>query len=132
MSLSDFYENKFLDLFFNRAGFLRPDLYIALGTDITEDQTGSTFNEVSGLGYGRMIINRSYWTISTKGTITNLAPISWIPGPLESWGTASHYTFVDELTGGNLIMIAQLPGIWELEPGIIPTFHEGDIIVTLD
>lgn len=131
---SDSYENKVLDLFFSRVGFVVPNLYLALGFGLTDEDTGETFSETVGLGYYRIGVPGAYWSLAANGFVQNIVEIGWIPGALEDWSTVSHFVFLDtEAQGeGEIIAYGLLAEQWDIVTGSSPRFETGEIKIYLD
>ncbi len=100
-SLSDYLEQALLDHIFSlSAGYSQPAaLYGALHTG-DPGETGAA-NEVSGGSYARVSIGvgATNWT-RTASEVANDNQITF-PTPSADWGTISHCSLWDALSGGN-------------------------------
>lgn len=108
--LTDFLENKFLDVLFSRAGWSgKPtSLYFAIFTTTPVD-AGTGGVEVSGNGYARkaVAVDGAQWTVD-NGQATNVNVISWSPATA-AWGEAKSLGIYTAATGGTLLAILELP-----------------------
>jgi hypothetical protein len=108
--MSNYLEDQLRNHIFRSATFLKPTaLYIALHTaDPTDAGTGA---EVSGGAYARVQRNPgdANWTAGTPtdGATDNAADVVF-PAPTANWGTATHFSFWDAPTGGNMFCHAPL------------------------
>jgi hypothetical protein len=108
-ALSDYLEQKILDLVFNKDAYTGPTTYLALFTsDPTDAGTGT---EVSGGSYARVLVydNASGapdWTVAAVDgsaySVENDDDITF-PTATASWGTVSHFGIFDAATSGNLL-----------------------------
>lgn len=109
-AISDYLEQKLIDLIANKDAFSAPDTYLALFTsDPTDAGTGT---EVSGGAYARQLVydNASGtpdWTVgavvATGYGVENDDSITF-PTATASWGTVTHFGIFDAATSGNLLM----------------------------
>lgn len=108
--LTDFLENKFLDVLFSRASWSgKPtSLYFAIFTTSPVD-AGTGGVEVSGNGYARKAVaaDGTQWTVD-DGQATNVNVISWSPATA-AWGEAKSLGIYTAATGGTLLAILELP-----------------------
>ena len=97
-SLSDFSENELLDHVLNAAYTPPSAFYLALATaDPTDAATGGSMNEVANLnGYARTAITVG---AASSRRVTQDAVVTF-PQATGSWGTASHWSIVDNSTYG--------------------------------
>jgi hypothetical protein len=107
--LTDFLENKLLNLLFNRSVWSgKPtNLYFALFT-VTPSDDGTGGIEVSGSGYARAVVavDPANWTIAS-GTATNVNAITWNVATA-SWGGVVSVGIYTASTGGTLLAIIPL------------------------
>lgn len=109
-ALSDYLEQKILDLIFNKDAYTPPDTYLALFTsDPTDAGTGT---EVSGGSYARVRVydngsGAPDWTVAAADApafaVENDDDITF-PTATASWGTVTHFGILDAATSGNLLM----------------------------
>lgn len=121
--LTDYLENKFLDLLFSRAAWSgKPTSnYFALFTTSPNDAgTGGT--EVSGGGYARKAVaaNNTQWTVA-NGTATNINAISWNPATA-AWGEVKSIGVYTAASGGTLMAVLDLP-----TPVVVDQFNQFQI-----
>lgn len=99
-SLSDYAENKVLELITGKTAFSLPTVYVALFTTAVTDAGGGT--EVSGGSYARKLTAGSDWAAASGGATSNAAIITFVT-PTGSWGTATHFALMDAASGGNYL-----------------------------
>jgi hypothetical protein len=133
MSFSDIYENNILNLFLHGYGFAYATWGIGLATDVTDDDTGLSIDEVDQFGYSRITHTSISWTVSTAGSITNLTQILW-PTVFDPWGRVTHFVFFDTIPigTGDPIFYGILSQEWNIEVGSTPKFDPGEMVITLD
>ena len=124
-ALSNYLENKLLDLVLRKQSYTAHDIYVGLFTsDPTDVGTGT---EVSGGSYARQAVT---FTSPTGGATSNTADI-YFPAASAAWGTVTHFALFDAVTGGNILFHGTLD-----IPKIINTadqfkFPQGYIIPSL-
>lgn len=98
--------NKFLNMIFNGTAFTAPaTIYCALYvTTAPTDTTSGTEVSTSSTGYARVAVtpNTTNFSTSTTQSITNNTAIIF-PTATASWGTIIAASFMDALTGGNML-----------------------------
>jgi len=100
--MSDYLENKLLNIIFKRDTWPVTDAYLALFTsDPTDAGTGT---EVSAASYTRQPIVSG---TPTGGLVNNSVDILF-PVAGESWGTITHAAIIDALSGGNMFLYGPL------------------------
>jgi hypothetical protein len=109
-ALSNYAEQKILDLLFNNDAFTPPDTWLALFTsDPTDAGTGT---EVSGGAYARQRVydngsGSPDWTVAAVDgvgyKVDNDDDITF-PTATAAWGTVTHWAIYDAVTSGNLLM----------------------------
>lgn len=114
-SMSNYLENKLIDLIFRGGTFTTPaGLYVALFTAAPSDAGGGT--EVTGGSYARVNLapTATNWastggattttnpSAGTSGTTSNNVAIAF-PTATADWGTATHVGIFDAATAGNLL-----------------------------
>lgn len=108
--LTNFLENKFLDILFGRGGWSgKPtSLYMALFTTTPgDDGTGGV--EVAGSGYARVAVSvaaGTKWTVAA-GSATNAEAITWNVASA-SWGNIASIGIYSALSGGTLLAVIPL------------------------
>jgi len=137
-SLSNYLENKIIDLIFRSATFAKPTvLAIALFTSGPTDAGGGT--EVSGGGYVRQTLNPSdsNWNATQGGTSgvstgtsgsTSNALVITFPTPTASWGLVTHIGIFDAVAGGNLLLHGPLTTAKQIEIGEVTKLSAGDLV----
>lgn len=124
-ALSNYLENKLLDLVLRKQSYTAHDVYVGLFTsDPTDAGTGT---EVSGGSYARQAVT---FASPSGGATSNTADI-YFPAASAAWGTVTHFALFDAVTGGNILF----HGILDI-PKIINTadqfkFPQGYIIPSL-
>lgn len=130
-ALSDYLENKLVDLIFRGQAFAAPaNLHIGLLTAAPSDAGGGT--EVAGGSYARVSVAGSLanWagtqaggstaaSSGTGGTTSNNGAINFAT-PSAGWGTVTHVGVYDAASGGNLLWYAPL--------GVSKTINAGDTV----
>lgn len=118
-ALSDYAENKFIDLLVRGQTFTPPaTTYVGLLTAAPSDAGGGT--EVTGGSYARVAVTSSLanWagtqaagstvaSSGTGGTTSNNGSITF-PAPTANWGVVTHFAVYDAATAGNLLFWAAL------------------------
>ena len=109
-ALSDYLEQKLMDLICNGDAFTPPDTYLALFTDDPTDAASGT--EVTGGSYARERIydnggGAPDWTVAAVGGVgyecENDDDITFTTATAP-WGTVSHFGVFDAASSGNLLM----------------------------
>lgn len=101
-ALSNFAEDLVSKWLFNAAAATRPTAwYVALHTG-DPGETGAS-NEITGAGgYARQ--GSIAFTANGDGTVDNDAAITFGPCTGSDWGTISHISIWDAVTGGNCLI----------------------------
>lgn len=122
---SDYWEDVILD------SLLDATLYLALSTaDPGEDGTGIA--EPSGGGYARAQILTTDWAAASGGAKSTDEDIAF-GAPSGNWGTITHIALFDAVSGGNMLLHAELAYSKEILSGAsAPTFAAGDLTVSID
>lgn len=101
-ALSNYLENKLLDVVLSRGSYTAHDVFIGLfTTDPTDAGTGT---EVSGGSYVRQPVT---FTAASGGAAGNTADI-FFPVASSDWGTITHFALFDAKSGGNMLFHAAL------------------------
>lgn len=119
--LTDYTNNKVLDLFFGSSSFIAPaTLYFGLSSS-PSSKGGGGISEPSGGGYARAILGNSItnFPAATAGTKTNSAVIVF-PAPTADWGAMQSLFVSDAATGGNIIAMADLTVLKLIKSGSTP------------
>ena len=127
-SFSNYLENKILDHVLKVGAYTVPtNLYVALYTTAPSDSGGGT--EVSGGNYARKLHNA--YTAASSGASENTGAITFNIAT-GAWGTVTAFGVFDALTGGNLLLWADLDTAKVVDTGATPEFASGALDVTLD
>jgi hypothetical protein len=140
--MSDYLENKIIDLVFRGQAYTAPVVYVGLYTAAPSDSGGGT--EVSGNGYARVKTavgstqaltdwkssqNDSLASTGTGGNTTNTNAINFAT-PTATWGTVTHFALYDALTSGNELFWGPLTISKTINQSDTVTFPAGTLSVT--
>lgn len=127
MSMSNYLENAIGNHVLRNTALTSPTtVYLAVHTaDPTE--TGAT-DEVSGNNYARKAIT---FGAPSNGVFTSNADVVFDQAS-GSWGTITHCTIWDAVSGGNCLYVGTLTASRSVPTGSILTFASGDVTVTHD
>lgn len=140
--MSDYLENKMVDLVFRGQAYTPPVVYVALYTAAPSDAGGGT--EVSGNGYARVKAaagasqaltdwkstqNDNLASSGNSGNTTNTNAINF-PTPTAGWGTVTHFALYDAATGGNELFWGPLTIAKTINQADTVTFPAGTLSVT--
>jgi hypothetical protein len=127
-AISDYLEDKLLDLLFNDTDFdpASTDIYVALHTASPADDGSGA--EVSAGGYARVQV--SAWDASSGGATANTAAIAFATATA-SWGTITHAALWDAITAGNLLWHGALDSSVVVASGQSVRFDAGELDVTI-
>lgn len=130
-SLSDYLENKVLDLIFGGVALTAPALHFAAFTAAPSDSGGGT--ECTGGSYARVnpTNNTTNFPSASGGAKSNGTAITW-PTATASWGTVVAIGVYDASTAGNLLAWATLAANKTVDNGDTLQIAVGDFDVTLD
>ena len=111
-TLSDYAENKVLELLVGKTAFATPTAYIGLKTaDPTDDNSGGTEPTIATGGYARIATTGGNWGAAAAGAIANAAALSF-PISTAAWSTGAtnltHFIVMDAATAGNMLGHADL------------------------
>lgn len=142
-AMSDYLENKLVDLLFRGQAFSAPVIHVGLLTAAPSDSGGGT--EVSGGSYARVKAAAGAsqaltdWQATqggntassgTGGQTSNTAAITF-PTPTANWGTITHFGIYDASSGGNLLFWGALAQSKTVNNGdAAPAFNAGQLTVT--
>lgn len=131
-SWTDYLKNEMLDHVLSASTFTAPaTLYVGLWTGALFDAaTGSTTGEVStsGTAYARASVtnNTTNFPAASGGIKTNGTTISFSTATA-SWGTVAYVGLTDAVTGGNMLMWADLTTSKSIVSGDTPSFSVGSL-----
>lgn len=142
--ISNYTENKILDLLFRGQAYTAPVVYVGLFTAAPSAAGGGT--ELSSNGYTRVKTAASPtqglgdWTATqggsaavssgTSGTTTNANAVNF-GSPTASWGTVTHFGLFDASSGGNLLFFGALSIAKTINQADVVSFPAGSLSVTL-
>ena len=111
-TLSDYAENKVLELLVGKTAFATPTAYIGLKTaDPLDDNSGGTEPTIGTGGYARIATTGSDWGNAAAGAIANAAALSFVISTA-AWSTGAteltHFIVMDAATAGNMLGHADL------------------------
>jgi hypothetical protein len=129
--MSDYLQDQIRKHLFRTGTFAKPTvLAIALHTANPGDAGGS---EVTGGTYGRVPLNPldANWSAGTPtdGTTVNLAVIQFAV-PTAPWGTVTHVSCWDSVSGGNMLLYATLGAPKVVDIGTDTKFQIGTLAWT--
>jgi hypothetical protein len=128
-NMSDYAENKVLELLVGKTAFSTPTAYLALYTVTPTDAGGGT--QVTGGSYARVATAGADWGAAASGQIANANDIVF-PEATASWGTVVAFGIFDASTAGNLIWWGPLTVQKTIDIGDTPRFVAGDIVIQLN
>ncbi len=143
-ALTNYAENKLLDLIFRGQAFTPPTtLYFAAFTAMPNDTGGGT--ECTGGSYARVAVTASLanfagtqgagtTTVSsgTSGTTSNNIDIQF-PSPTALWGTVVGMAVFDAASGGNMLCYGAISPAKTVNAGDLPPkFSVGQWVFQLD
>lgn len=142
-ALSDYLENKLIDLLFRGQAFTGPaTVHVGLLTAAPSDSGGGT--EVSAGGYARVAVTSSLanWagtqgagtTVASSGTggQTSNNGVVTFGAPSANWGSVTHVALYDASSGGNLLAWGALAAAKTINNGdAAPSFAAGQLTFTL-
>jgi hypothetical protein len=130
---SNYLEVEMRKHIFRTGSFTKPTaLYVALHTaDPTDAATGA---EVSGGSYARQALaplDANWSAPDGTGGVTRNQSVLTYPAPTANWGTVTHFSIWDALTGGNMLIHAPLGTARVINSGDpAPLFPVDTIVVT--
>lgn len=144
-NMTDYLEIALLKQLFRNTPMATPaTVYIGLHTAaVAEDATNT--NEVTGGAYARVAMTTgaagtgvgSAWiapitdpTDATLSLVDNVADIVFVT-PTAAWGTVTHFSIWDALTGGNKVFTGQLVASKIIASGDPVKFSLGDLDIKL-
>ncbi len=140
-AMTDYLENKLADHLFRTTTFTQPSILgIALYTAAPGETGGGT--EVTGGSYARVANNpaNANWngthgnttgaSSGTGGLVDNAGAITF-PTPSANWGTVTHFSILDNTTGGNMLIYGALTASKTINNGDpAPSFPAGSLDIT--
>lgn len=146
-NLSNYAENKILELSTGKTAWSKPSVWAALYTTAPTDAGGGT--EVSGGSYVRVPVadaSNSVWGTAANGGITNNGTynatsaglsssgsgIITFPKATASWGTVTAVALVDASTGGNVLWYGELTNSKTIDIDDTVSFAASDLQLSLD
>jgi len=143
--ISNYTENKLLDLLFRGQAYSAPTVYVGLFTAQPSAAPGSG-TEVTGNNYARVKTAAgasqaiSDWTATqggtsgassgTSGNTTNANAVNF-PTPSANWGLCQWFGLFDAPTGGNLLWWGPLTIPKTINQADVVNFPAGSLSVTL-
>lgn len=103
--MSTYLAHKLLNMFFFNTAYTAPAVYCGLAetTELTDDTTGTTVDDLDMTGYARQLVAAADWGPSTAGVVTNTAAIDF--GTLTGTGETITAAFLaDAITAGNILI----------------------------
>jgi hypothetical protein len=147
-NLSDYAENKILELSTGKTAWSKPEAWAGLYTVAPTDSTAGT--EVSGGSYVRIKVSdttNSVFGAASAGTITNNGiynsssattltssgtGIITFPKATDSWGTIVAVALLDASTGGNVLWYGTLTNTKTIDIDDTVSFAASDLQLSLD
>lgn len=128
-SFGDYLEDEIIDHVLKVGSFGVPsDIYVALSTaDPTDD--GSGLAEPSGNGYARVQSNSWDAAVERGSQNTNLIQFPTATG---AWGTITHWTLMDAVSGGNMLIYGSFAVSRAVANGQTFTIAAGEIDVSFN
>lgn len=124
-ALSDYAENKVLDVITGTATFTAPaTVYLGLSTASMNDDDSGT--ELSGNGYARVAVS---FSAASGGTTSNSAAIEF-SAATGSWGTVTHWALYDASTAGNQLLNGAFATGKAIASGDVLKINTGDLDIT--
>lgn len=130
MSLSNYTENKFLDMLVGKTDFTMPTVYIGLST-ANPGESASGLAEPVAMGYARVATTGATWAAAASGSISNAAEIAFAVSS-GTWGTITYVALFDALTTGNMLAYGVLTQAKAIISGDTPKFAIGSLVITAD
>jgi hypothetical protein len=129
-SFTYYWENEILDHIFGKGSYTPPAIYVGLSTaDPLDDASGSA--EPSGNGYARVQTAASDWNPASGGSLDNANDITFAQAT-GNWGTITHFTLFDAVTGGNMLAHGALSQSKAIDGSDTAGFEAGDLDISLD
>jgi hypothetical protein len=146
-NLSNYAENKILEVSTGKTAWTKPAVWAALFTVAPTDSTGGT--EVAGGSYVRVQVadaSNSVWGTASAGSITNNGTYSTsgaglassgngtitFPKATASWGTVVAVALLDASTSGNVLWYGELTNPKTIDIDDTVSFAPSDLQLSLD
>lgn len=128
---SEFLQQSLLDHVLKTTPYSVPaNIYVALYTAAPSDTGGGT--EVTGGSYARKVHNTwNAGTAASPSVADNNGVITFATATA-SWGTVTHFSLFDAITGGNFLGWNALDASKTVDNGDTAEFADGELDVTLD
>ena len=125
-ALSDYAENKVLDVIGANASFTAPSaVYLGLSTGSFNDDGSGT--EISGNNYARVAVS---FGSAASGTMSNDAAIEFAAATGSGFGTVSHWGLFDAASSGNLLVHGSFSASKAIASGDVLKIAVGDLDIT--
>lgn len=126
MYATNYFENQMLNLMRSQNITAPTTLYLALFMSNPGD-TGTEGTEISYTGYARMPISfAAPYQSGSSMILENAEQISFAEAA-SSVGNVTHVAIYDRLTGGNMLLYAQLESVLTVQANVTPVFRAGAI-----
>lgn len=133
IGVTDAIADQLLDQIFGTGtAYVAPDpVYVALLTaEPLSTDTGSTIAETDYDGYARVPIAKADLDAADSRVKSTNVDISYPSAATDSTNLVTHVALLDDVTGGNIIMVQELPPI-EITTGATPIFPAGSLALTI-
>lgn len=131
MGASNYLRNKALDHVFGGVSYSRPgSLYFQLHTGDPGDDGVSNVATGTGILRVELTNNDTNFPEAASGLKSSGADIVW-PVAGGSWGTVTHFSIFDELTGGECIATGSLGAAQSIALNDIFVIPSGDLDLTM-
>lgn len=149
-NLSNYAENKILELSAGKTAWSKPEIWVALYTTAPTDSTSGTEVSTSGTAYVRIkvsdatnsvfgtasagaISNNGSYNSSSNTTLTASGTgVITFPKATASWGTIVAVALVDASTAGNIIWYGTLTNSKTIDIDDTVSFAANDLQLSLD
>lgn len=125
-------ENKILEHIVGKTTFSLPSVWIALFTVAPTHEDGTGGTEASAGNYARKSTVGGDWTAASGGAISNGNDITFAQCSGANWGTLNAFALYDAVSGGNMLVWADLTIPKVIAIGDTAKFNPGDLDITLD
>lgn len=132
---TDFLEQRILGYWFKNDSFSQTApsaIYIGLHT-ADPGETGSVSNELSGNGYTREVANLGSITTDANNNVYLDSNSASQFGPATaSWGTVTHISLHDSLSGGNMLFKGELDSSLTVASGDTVSVGSGELRIRVN
>ena len=129
-SMTDYTENKMLELIVGKTAFTLPAACVGLSTTTITDAGGNITEPNSNAGYARNVTSGGAWSAGSGGTITNVVTVPFAVAN-SAWGAITDFTLCDSLALGNVTMYGALTASKTIAVGDNCAFAPGALVFTL-